>query len=204
MDTDELIARLSPLLKRHLLPIALATLGLICLGYGLISLKQPKKPNDIIFEKADTGEVKEAKVQQIVIDIQGAVELPGVYTLPQDSRVKDAVILAGGLSAEVNQSFVAKSLNLAAKVEDSMKIYIPFKDEEGVAPQSSSQQSGSTTGTTNINSASESQLDTLPGIGKVTAEKIINGRPYDNIDELLTKKVVSKSVFEKIKEKIRL
>lgn len=55
-----------------------------------------------------------------------------------------------------------------------------------------------------INQASIEELDALPGIGPVTGQKIINNRPYQNFEELLTKKVVNKSTFEKIKDLIRL
>ena len=54
----------------------------------------------------------------------------------------------------------------------------------------------------NINAASEQELDSLPGIGPIYAQKIINGRPYSSIDELLSKKIVGSKVFEEIKEKI--
>jgi DNA uptake protein ComE-like DNA-binding protein len=56
----------------------------------------------------------------------------------------------------------------------------------------------------NINEASEGQLDTLYGVGPATAQKIIGGRPYSDIQELLTKKIVSRSVFDKIKDRISI
>jgi competence protein ComEA len=58
--------------------------------------------------------------------------------------------------------------------------------------------------TVNINTASESELDTLPGVGNVTAGKIISNRPYNALDELLSKKVVNTGVFEQIKDKITI
>src|SRR3989344_3599763 len=114
--------------------------------------------------------------------------------------------MAGGFSDKANTEWIAKNLNLAAKLTDAAKIYIPFAGEE--LATSGSMDSTSTTGTTgntgliNINSANQAQLESLPGVGPVTAAKIISGRPYGSVDELLGKKIVGASVFEKIKEKI--
>ncbi len=201
MDTDELIDKLGPLLKRHAVPLILATLGLICLGYGLIAFIQPKRENDIVFEKADKEEAPSVKsAASIMVDVQGAVERPGVYSLTKNARVMDGLVAAGGMRQDANRSYVAKTLNLAAKVTDGTKIYIPFENETQILG------TGSTTGNTgngvNINTASISELDSLPGIGQVIGQKIIENRPYATIDELLTKKVLSKSAFEKLKDRI--
>lgn len=200
MDTDELIDRLGPLLKRHAVPLILATLGLIFLGYGLIVFFQPKTENDIVFEKADKEETPSVKsAASIMVDVQGAVQRPGVYNLAKDARIQDGLIAAGGLNSDASREYVAKSINLAAKLTDGTKIYIPFKDEKGSVANLAT---GQSTEAININTASESQLDSLSGIGQITAEKIINNRPYSTIEELKDKKVLSQSVFEKIKEKV--
>ena len=90
-----------------------------------------------------------------------------------------------------------KNINLAAKLNDGAKIYIP-KIEEG-DPQEITDMK---TSLININTASSETLDTLPGIGPATAAKIISNRPYKSLEELLDKKVVSLKVFEQIKDKI--
>lgn len=139
----------------------------------------------------------------IYVDVGGAVEKPGVYQLQSSSRVNEALVIAGGLGEEADREWVERNLNLAAKVTDGQKIYIPSQREtEKVAPLQGK-------GTTlrdkiNINTASIAELDTLWGVGPATAEKIISGRPYSNIEDLLTKKIIKSNVYETIKDKISL
>ena len=112
------------------------------------------------------------------------------------------MVASGGLTELADRNWIAKNLNLALKVTDSQKIYIPkVGDTASQTFLGTSDQIGSTD-LININSASEAQLDKLPGIGPVTAAKIINNRPYSTIDQLLEKKAVSQKVFDQIKEKI--
>lgn len=143
----------------------------------------------------------------IKVDVSGAVKSPGVYTLNSDSRVEEAIIAAGGVTEEVDKEYLSKRITLAQKVSDGMKIYIP-KIGENVQGVVSTQTTiiGGTAGVSiiSINTAQISELDTLPGIGPVTAQKIIDNRPYGDISDLINKKVVSRGVFEKIKDKISL
>lgn len=145
----------------------------------------------------DTKKVVVPKLQGvgvIYVDVSGAVVKPGVYAVSSEARVGEVLKQAGGLTAKADPEFVAHSLNLAQKVTDGMKLYIPAKGES--APV----QAGG--GTININSASQSQLEALPGVGPVTAAAIISKRPYGDIAELQSKKVVSNAVYDKIKSKI--
>jgi competence protein ComEA len=100
-------------------------------------------------------------------------------------------------------------MNMAVKVSDGMKLYFPFVGESGVLGATSlpgsgssgeSGKSGKSGGVININSASESQLDSLPGVGAVTAGKIVSSRPYASVEELKSKKIVGASVYDKIKD----
>ena len=205
MDFEELLNKLFPLLKRHWMPLILGFAGLMLLGYGLIGLLgSSPDSNDLIFEKADSHESSSPSAS-LVVDVEGAVVSPGVYNLPNGSRVKDALIASGGVSAQADRLWVAKNLNLALKIIDGAKIYIPFEGEKQSGNDSTlgSSTLGSS-GTININSASEKELDTLPGVGPVTAQKIIDSRPYQALEDLVSKKVVSSGVFEKIKDKISL
>ncbi|MEK7159854.1 MAG: ComEA family DNA-binding protein [Patescibacteria group bacterium] len=200
----EQIEKLLPILKQYRLPILLATAGLIFFVYGLIGfLGSVSKSNEIKFEsdnQASTPIESGTKSQSLIsIDIEGAVVNPGVYKLKQGSIVQDGLILAGGLSEDADREFVSKNINLASKLTDGAKIYVPKNDE------TTSQVKGTSAfalDLININLASAESLDTLPGIGAVTAEKIINNRPYAAINELLDKKAVSAKVFTQIKDKI--
>lgn len=186
--------RIKEFIKSNFLSLALGFLGLIFLGIGLIQLFQPK--DDIQFEAgSESKEVKSESTNnsKILVDISGKVVSPGVYELEEGSRIKDALIAAGGLADDANRDFISKTINLAKVLSDGEKIYIPGQNEQAQTSSSS---------LISINSASASDLDKLPGIGVVTSEKIISNRPYGSIEELLTKNVVTKSMFEKIKDKI--
>jgi competence protein ComEA len=203
---DETERKLLPLINKNVLPLLLGTAGLIFFGYGLMSLSTPKKDKpDILFEAASDTKEATPKVNDIAVDVEGAVMKPGVYKLKSDSRIQDALIAAGGMNEEADREKVAKGLNLASKVRDGAKIYIPANGEEVVASGGSGESmvmGDSASEMININSASSSELEALPGIGKVTAEKIVDNRPYRSIQDLVDKKVVGKSVFDKIKDKV--
>lgn len=138
----------------------------------------------------------------IVIDIAGSVEEPDVYEVTSGARLKDVLILSGGLSQEADRDFFARTFNLAKKLVDQEKIYIPSRGE--VSQGKIAGVFKSNDDLVNINTASFAELDTLSGVGPVMAQKIIDNRPYASAEELLNKKVVSKSVFEKIKDNIML
>lgn len=192
--------------KEHLLPILLGVGGLLCLGFGLLQFLPQKQPKqDVLFESSTTAvKTKAVKAKEITVDIEGAVKKPGVYKLKAESLVKDALLTAGGLSDKADRGKVAQELNLAAKLTDGAKLYIPFVGETAaVGNTGASVASGtSTSKIININTASSQELEALPGIGEVTAGKIIAARPYAAIDELVSKKAVGKSIFEKIKGQV--
>lgn len=150
-----------------------------------------------------------ADVNRITVDIEGGVKSPGVYTMHSGARVEDAIEISGGFSAWVDSDAVAKSLNRATRLSDGAKLYIPTKTDSAKAGQTGIAVSSSTAGSTqsgpvSVNTASSSQLDTLPGVGTVTVEKIIAGRPYMRLEELVEKKTMSQAVFTKIKDQISL
>lgn len=169
-------------------------LFLLTFGAGMFLLKGSTHDNDIQIISSEGSETLKDK---IVVHVDGAVNRPGVYELGADLRVNDLVDLAGGLTKDADSS----QINLAAKLADGQKIYIPSIND----PASSKYPdpvSGYSSGLININTATESQLDTLPAIGPVTAGKIIASRPYSTIDELVSKKAVGSATFGKIKELI--
>nr|MBI5455991.1 ComEA family DNA-binding protein [Candidatus Levybacteria bacterium] len=195
---NEQIEKFLLILKQYRLPLALALAGLIFFIYGLISFfGSASKTNEIKFVNDNQAVAKPQNL--ISIDIEGQVVNPGVYRLNQDSIIKDALILAGGLASDADRDFVAKNINLAAKLSDGAKIYIP-KIGESVSQVRSA--ATSVSDLININQALAESLDSLPGIGAVTAQKIINNRPYATINELLDKKIVSAKVFTQIKDRI--
>jgi competence protein ComEA len=205
MDTQEFISRYIPLIKKYWLPLSLGILGLIFFAYGLIGSFAVSRAGseDIVFE-ANPSIQQNSEAKTILVDVEGAVVRPGVYKLPLESRIQDGLVSAGGLSAQADREYVAKNFNLATKLTDGAKIYVPNISEavKGATALNTSSEGIVTGALININTSSESQLDSLPGIGPVTARKIIAGRPYGSIDELLSKKMVGSKVFDQIKDRV--
>jgi competence protein ComEA len=140
----------------------------------------------------------------ILIDVQGAVTVPGLHRLPPDSRVGDAITAAGGYSAQVDIAATAAALNLAEKLVDGAKVTVPVLGQaHEIAATGDPAANGSAL--IDVNHATADELDTLPGIGPVTAEKIISARaeaPFATVDELLSRGVVGPSTMDKIRELI--
>lgn len=215
MNTQELISKYFPLIKKHWLPLSLGILGMMFFAYGLIGVFAVNKTSsdDIVFDASSSAKQNPDEVKVIFVDIEGAVVKPGLYKLPQDSRIQDALVVAGGLAAQADREYIAKNLNLAIKLTDGAKIYVPSIGEAvvggGVLNSSSKgvvigspRFAGEVSALININTSSQSQLEALPGIGPVTAQKIIGERPYGSVQELLNKKIVGAKVFGQIKDKI--
>lgn len=205
-------------LKEHFIAVVIGLVGLMFLVYGLVSYVGNRGESDIAFEsssqKSSLAKTKEKDIEseakKIIIDVSGAVNKPGVYTLPKESRVQDAILAAGGLASTVDRQKTAQTLNLAAPLIDGAKLYIPIVGEQMMTSQTASNKTsgsdksvaGLATAMININTASEEELDTLSGVGEVTAGKIIEGRPYGSVEELLDKKVVGQATFEKIRDQV--
>ena len=187
-------------LDKFKLPIGLSLVGLVLIVGGIFSsgLGKPKTVSPSSFPKESLVETQKI----ISVDVSGAVKTPGVYQLKEGSRIEDAVTSAGGFSEEANQEYVSKYLNMAQKLSDGSKVYVPFEGEQGRTTWEVGSDSSQVNGKVNINTATQPELEALPGIGPVTASKIISDRPYGGIEELLSKKVVSKAVFEKIKDQL--
>lgn len=186
---------LNELLNKFKVPIALSLVGIVLIiGGSLVSGLNKSKP---IYPKESIVDTQ----KEISVDVSGAVVSPGVYKLNEGARIEDAIAAAGGLADTANGEYVSKYLNMAQKMTDGTKIYVPTSGET----YSGGVSGGSVAGVknqVNINTSAQAELEALPGIGPVTASKIISARPYAKIEDLLTLKIVSKSVFEKIRDSI--
>lgn len=147
----------------------------------------------------------------IMVHIEGAVRYPGVYEVPYGSRVNDVLQLAGG---STDYADLAR-INLAAFAYDATRIIVPTIGEDipELAPQDSPPQSGQETGgaimaggIVNINLASLEELQTLPGIGPVIAQNIIDYREANNgfstIEELLNVSRIGEATFENLRNSV--
>ena len=119
----------------------------------------------------------------LVVDVAGAVRRPGLYRLPSGSRIADAVARAGGMSRQA----AAASVNLAAPLADGEQVLVPTLAAGGSAA-SSPGGAASPSAPVDLNSATVDQLDALPGVGPVTAQKIVDYRtehgPFTSVDDL--------------------
>jgi competence protein ComEA len=138
----------------------------------------------------------------LVVDVAGAVPRPGVYELPDGSRVKDAVDAAGGFLAEADRA----GLNLAAPLEDGQRLEIPFL--AGAEPVGAARvDEPAALDLIDINTADAETLSTLPGIGPTLAQRIIDYResprgPFYDITDIMNVEGIGPSTFENIKDLI--
>ena len=150
-----------------------------------------------------------SRAGSIVVDIEGAVTDPGLHQISADSRVGDAIAAAGGYAANADIEAAGRSLNLAAKLTDGQQVRVPALGDAVTAPDQPNAGGGPTPGSAgglvDINHATAEELDTLPGIGPVTAAKIIDARaatPFASVDELQSRGVVGSATFEKLRDLI--
>jgi competence protein ComEA len=116
----------------------------------------------------------------------------------EGDRVVDALSKAGGLSSTAHSGYISQKLNLSEKLHDGEKLYIPFIFDEQAMDSSNellakcfegssgTKESTSSAGSVDVNTATKSELVDLPGIGDVTADKIIQGRPYSSMEAFYT------------------
>jgi competence protein ComEA len=141
----------------------------------------------------------------LTVDVDGAVLRPGLVSLAPGSRIGDAVAEAGGFAPSADAAAAAR-INLAAPVSDGDQVTVPLRGSDAVV--SATPSPGAAVGATgpagpmDLDHATAAELDTLPGIGPATAAKILAARdeaPFQQPDDLLSRKIVGPATFEKIK-----
>ena len=206
--------------KKWMLGTIVATVLLFSLGPKLFPASSSSEPpafQKLVMDEQEgeaeenTGqasgeEAKEVALQTVLIDIKGAVQLPGVYELGKGERIIDAVGKAGGFL----ESADTRKVNLAALLVDEMVIYVPVEGEDvGELPlveKPGSLDKDGGDGKVNINTATEEELTTLTGIGPSKAKSIIGYREenglFKSIDELLNVTGIGAKSLERMREEI--
>ena len=180
---------------------------LLILGIILVSAFvgiQQNASNEIDLSESSTSntneELEQSTVNSYYVDISGAVNNPGVYKVSKDTRLVNLIDKAGGLKENED----VDAINQAAYVEDGSKIIIPeLGSTETETTEATS--SSSSNGKVNINQASLDELTSLPGIGAVIAQHIIDYRSssrFDSIDDIKNVKGIGDATYEKLKDQI--
>lgn len=186
--------------------VALAAVGLVG-GYGVAMRAKPKAEKISLASPGPAG-ATEPSGRQVYVHVGGAVHRPGLYEVPDGARVFDAVRAAGGATDQADLD----SLNLASKVKDGDKILVPARVEPGAdpppggAPAAGGGAAASAGGLINLNSATLEQLDSLPGVGPSTAQKIIDYRTqhggFRSVDELMEVPGIGPAKFAELKDQV--
>lgn len=175
------------ILNKTVLKAILAILLFVSLVANLVQFGQDAQ-NSIQF--VSTPET--SYVYRQLAYIAGSIRDPGIYQISQDTRISELIEMAGGLTEEADTTKLEKEINLAKKLEDGEKVYIP------------SINSNANTTTINLNSATTKELEKLPGIGPVTAAKIIEIRPIKNLNDLAKIKGLSSKKISELIELVSL
>ncbi|MFU2163247.1 helix-hairpin-helix domain-containing protein [Streptococcus pluranimalium] len=155
---------------------------------------------------AKTSEAKEDSTSlYITVDIKGAVQKPGVYELPSNSRVNDAINLAGGVSEQADR----QSVNFAQKLSDEAVIYVATVGEQlSVVNQASAKPDDPSKATekVNLNKATLADLQTISGIGQKRAQDILDYRDsnggFQSVDELSNVSGIGDKTLERIRKEV--
>ncbi len=177
---------------RYRTPILLGLMALVAVGLVAFIFQQRNGPRPLEIRFDEPGEGGDIKVY-----VTGAVLRPGVYDLREGDRVADALEAAGGPSDDAD----LVTLNLARRVNDEDQVVVPRQG------QAVSQVAGALqTQLVNINTASAELLDSLPGIGEVYSQRIVESRnhdgPFESTDDLVARELIPRSTYEGIKDLI--
>jgi len=180
--------------RRHAVGLVVTVLVIVVLVTHLLGSKSG--PRSVTVEAASgadptappsKGALPAATSAFVVVDVAGAVRRPGVYRLRQGARITDAIARAGGATSRAQ----IVSVDLAAPLADGEQVLVPSAGDSGsgaVAGVGAAAGGPSTSAPIDLNTATAEQLDTLPGVGPVTAQKIVEYRqthgPFTSVDQL--------------------
>jgi competence protein ComEA len=184
--------------------VVLLVVAAVAIASGALPLTAGGDPGELILDASAAAD----PVAEVVVDVAGAVVSPGVYRLPAGSRVGDAVAAAGGFGPRVDAARAARELNLAALLDDGSRVLVPSRDDEATTGEPAGSDGpagagGAGDGLVDLNRATQAELEALPGIGPVTASKIVESRtglPFAAIEDLRTRKLLGQKAFEALRD----
>lgn len=194
--------------------IIIISIGMLYFIYSKNQIKETTSIEDEILISNSTEKEENEKKEQVIIHITGSVKNPGIVKLKEGSRIEDAIEAAGGLTENADIT----NVNLAYVLDDGIKIKIPSVTDEDIEDEVISENIGeniveennetSKGNIVNINKATESELQELPGIGSSLASKIIeyrnqNGK-FNNIEDIKNVNGIGESKYSSIKDLIKV
>jgi competence protein ComEA len=188
------------------LPTILGTSAFWVMVFGayllLAQRRPPPQPIRIETPAPTSTPVASPTPAPLRVYVSGAVRSPGVYRLPPDSLVQDAILAAGGETETAD----LVAINLARSLADGEHVHVPSQGETPLPtpPGTGAGSPGSTPAATvtaliDLNTATAAELEALPGIGPKTAAAIIAGRPYSTVEDLLRVKGIGPATLEKLR-----
>lgn len=183
---------------RYRAVLSAGIVGAVIISLTVLAVRRPEPPRVVVQAPATRAVPSPVVPAQLVVHLSGEVIMPGVYYLPVGARIDDALKAAGGATVDGD----IQRLNLAARLADGQQIVVPRR----IIPMliTTSTAASPTPGPLNLNVASVAELDRLPGVGPVTAQRIVAYReqhgPFTAVDQLRQANLVSAATFEKIKE----
>ena len=169
--------------RQALVVAALVVAGLVLAGRMLGNGGEPAEQRS---RGQELEQVERARVPRLVVHVVGAVRRPGLYRLPEGARIADAVRRAGGATRRADLQLI----NLAAPASDGVQVVVPRRAPPPGQGASATASGGpaATSGPVHLNTATLEELDALPGVGPVTAQKILDYRErhgaFSSVDEL--------------------
>jgi len=188
-------------LERYRAPLLITLLGIAALGLIFFLLRQRESLPPLELKVGASAD------SEVMVHVAGAVAVPGVYALHEGDRVVDAVEAAGGPSSDAD----LVALNLARRIQDEDQVVVPRIGEPAPVSQVASAQAGpdglpASGALIDINTASADVLDSLPGIGEVYSQRIVDSRiaegPFQGTEDLVVRQVIPRATYEKIKNLI--
>lgn len=180
--------------------------ALILVGVGAIAISalslfsgQARPNGDVVVAQPSVSAIPEES-STVVVDVQGEIVNPGIYQLPLGSRVADAIKAAGGV---INGSD-SSAVNLARFLEDGEQVYVAEINAAGIEGNSAPGSGNISRGKLNLNRATASELDGLPGVGPVLAERITAHRSehgnFSSVDELRKVSGIGPAKFRELRD----
>jgi len=183
-------------LERYRAPLLTALAGAAALGLVFFILREREGPPPLELQVGSAS----SSGSEMMVHVTGAVAAPGVYVVQEGDRVVDAVEAAGGPAPDAD----LVALNLARRVHDEDQVVVPRVGEKPAVSQVAS--ASTSDALIDINTASAADLDSLPGIGEVYSQRIVDSRdadgPFESTEDLVARRLIPRATYDKIKNLI--